>query len=86
MHCINLKKCTIRLVLNSNLIFSIDDDQLTYTTYLMHALSPVNRVLYLYSASKTKPSFLFILFFYKSIFSSNILGKGAPFFDGSLCD
>ena len=60
--------------------------QLTYTTYLMHALSPVNRVLYLYSASKTKPSFLFVLFFYKSIFSSNILGKGAPFFDGSLCD
>lgn len=60
--------------------------QLTYTTYLMHALSPLSRVLYLYPISKTKPSLLFVLFFYESIFSSNILGKGAPFFDGSLCD
>ena len=60
--------------------------QLTYTTYLTRVLSLLSRVLYLYHTAKTEPSFLLVLFFYESTFSSNVLGEGAAFFDGSLCD
>ena len=59
--------------------------QLTYTTYLMRVLSLLSVEFYI-CIPLQKQNLHFFLFFYESTFSSNVLGEGAAFFDGSLCD